>query len=334
MKFLCEDCGYAFTKSCDLIRHKPTCKKGVTKKETYTCEGCQKQYTMKSIFLKHIGACKIKEEKSTIKITENKDDTIEEVSEENQYITSPISEGSEPRRGDNDWTTSPKDWTTSPKDLTTIEEKTSVEVPLIEDSLESQNKKIEKLALEIAELKKKPSIVVNKTVINNIIKNKYVQNNMLLYGLKPLDLSQERFNEIVDNKYSYKVYTNYGIVKDVFLNFFSNEEGEVCVMLSDRDRMKLKCIDKDKGIIYHDPKSMVGMCTSSEPLKEKTKEYEDKLTMNVYGEPNTVNIEDALKRREIIKDEKGIKRLMSQSSEKFLKKELSPDILKMVDEKE
>jgi hypothetical protein len=39
---------------------------------------------------------------------------------------------------------------------------------------------------------------------------------MLLYG----PLSQERFNEIVDNKY--KVY--YGIVKDVFLNFFSNEE--------------------------------------------------------------------------------------------------------------
>jgi hypothetical protein len=157
---------------------------------------------------------------------------------------------------------------------------------------------------------------------------------MLLYGLKPLDLSQERFNEIVDNKYSYKVYTNYGIVKDVFLNFFSNEEGEVCVMLSDRDRMKLKCIDKDKGIIYHDPKSMVGMCSSSEPLKEKTKEYEDKLTTNVYGEPNTVNIEDALKRREIIKDEKGMKRLMSQSSEKFLKKEISPDLLKMVDEKE
>ncbi len=301
MKFPCEDCGYAFTKNCDLIRHKPTCKKGVKTKEIYTCEGCYKEYTMKSIFLKHINACKIREEKIKVKLPE-KQPITEEV---------PVTEE-------------------QPKPDVKEESISST----IEDSLESQNKKIEKLALEIAELKKKPSIVVNKTVINNIIKNKYVQNNMLLYGLKPLDLSQERFNEIVDNKYSYKVYTNYGIVKDVFLNFFSNEEGEVCVMLSDRDRMKLKCIDKDKGIIYHDPKSMVGMCTSSEPLKEKTKEYEDKLTTNVYGEPNTVNIEDALKRREIIKDEKGMKRLMSQSSEKFLKKELSPDLLKMVDEKE
>jgi hypothetical protein len=293
MKFPCEDCGYTFTKNCDLIRHKPTCKKGVTKKETYTCEGCEKKYTMKSIFLKHIAACKIEKPP----IIENKDDTNKEISEEKQ-------------------------------DTIIKEEKTSIEVPLIEDSLENQNKKIEKLALEIAELKKKPSIVVNKTVINNIIKNKYVQNNMLLYGLKPLDLSQERFNEIVDNKYSYKVYTNYGIVKDVFLNFFSNEEGEVCVMLSDRDRMKLKCIDKEKGIIYHDPKSMVGMCGSSTPLKEKTKEFEEQLTTNVYGEPNTVNIEDALKRRNAVKDEKIIKRLMSQSSEKFLKKEILPELLK------
>jgi hypothetical protein len=35
---------------------------------------------------------------------------------------------------------------------------------------------------------------------------------------------------------------------------------------------------------------MVGMCSSSEPLKEKTKEYEDKFTKNVYGETNTVKI--------------------------------------------
>ena len=321
MKFPCEDCGYAFTKNCDLIRHKPTCKKGVKKKETYTCKGCQKKYTMKSIFLKHIAACKVTAENFNLEtpcIKVNDKDTIIEPKPE-EHIESKPEEHIESK---------PEEHIESNPE----EQKDREPLNSIEESLESQNKKIEKLALEIAELKKKQSIVVNKTVVNNIIKNKYVQNNMLLYGLKPLDLSQERFNEIVDNKYSYKVYTNYGIVKDVFLNFFSNEEGEVCVMLSDRDRMKLKCIDKDKGIIYHDPKSMVGMCSSSEPLKEKTKEYEEQLTTNVYGEPNTVNIEDALKRREIIKDEKGMKRLMSQSSEKFLKKEISPDLLKMVAE--
>uniref|UniRef100_A0A6C0DIT1 C2H2-type domain-containing protein n=1 Tax=viral metagenome TaxID=1070528 RepID=A0A6C0DIT1_9ZZZZ len=331
MKFPCEDCGYAFTKNCDLIRHKPTCKKGVKKKETYTCKRCQKKYTMKSIFLKHIAACKVTEEKLNLEtpcIKVNVKDSIVESKPEEQYTEQPENEEHiEYKTEEHIESKTGEHIETNPE-----EQKDREPLNSIEESLESQNKKIEKLALEIAELKKKPSIVVNKTVINNIIKNKYVQNNMLLYGLKPLDLSQERFNEIVDNKYSYKVYTNYGIVKDVFLNFFSNEEGEVCVMLSDRDRMKLKCIDKDKGIIYHDPKSMVGMCSSSEPLKEKTKEYEEQLTTNVYGEPNTVNIEDALKRREIIKDEKGIKRLMSQSSEKFLKKEISPELLKMVAE--
>ena len=191
------------------------------------------------------------------------------------------------------------------------------------NEVDKLNKKIDKIALDIEELKKRKP-VVNQTVINN----KYVQNNMILYGMEPLDLSQQRFDEIVDNKYTYQVYTSYGIVKDVFLSFFSNEEGKVCVMLSDRDRMKLKCIDKEKGIIYHDPKSMVGMCGSSDPLKEKTKEYQEQLTTNVYGEPNTVNIEDALKRKDVIKDEKIIKRLMSQSSEKFLKKEILSELLK------
>ena len=194
---------------------------------------------------------------------------------------------------------------------------------LNKNEVDTLNKKIDKIALDIEELKKRKP-VVNQTVINN----KYVQNNMILYGMEPLDLSQQRFDEIVDKNYTYQVYTSYGIVKDVFLSFFSNEEGKVCVMLSDRDRMKLKCIDKEKGIIYHDPKSMVGMCGSSDQLKEKTKEYQEQLTTNVYGEPNTVNIEDALKRKDVIKDEKIIKRLMSQSSEKFLKKEILPELLK------
>lgn len=191
--------------------------------------------------------------------------------------------------------------------------------------LDVLHRKIDKLSSDVSEIKERKPVINQTTIIN---KNKYVQNNMILYGMEPLDLSQQRFDEIVDNKYTYPVYTSYGIVKDVFLSFFSNEEGKICVMLSDRDRMKLKCIDKEKGIIYHDPKSMVGMCGSSTPLKEKTKEFEEKLTTNVYGEPNTVNIDDALKRRNVTKDEKIIKRLMSQSSEKFLKKEISPDLLK------
>ena len=118
-----------------------------------------------------------------------------------------------------------------------------------ERQLNTLHKKIDKMSLDITELKsQKP---VNQTIINNITNNKYVQNNMILYGMEPLDLSQERFDEIVDKDYTYQVYTNYGIVENVFLKFFSNEEGKVCVMLSDRDRMRLKCIDKNTGITYH-----------------------------------------------------------------------------------
>jgi hypothetical protein len=183
------------------------------------------------------------------------------------------------------------------------------------------HKKIDKMTLDLTDLKSQKQ--VKQTVINNITNNKYVQNNMIMYGMEALDLSQERFNEIVDKDYTYQVYTNYGIVDNVFLKFFSNDEGKVCVMLSDRDRMRLKCIDKNTGIIYHDPKSMVGMCKSSEPLKIKNKEYEEQFTTNIYGETNTVNIVDADNRRKVISNAKDMKRVMTHSSEKFLKKEVN-----------
>lgn len=190
-----------------------------------------------------------------------------------------------------------------------------------ENQLNTLHRKIDKLSSDITELKSQKPI--NQTIINNITNNKYVQNNMILYGLEPLDLSQERFNEIIDKDYTYQVYTDYGIVDNVFLKFFSNEEGKVCVMLSDRDRMRLKCIDKNVGITYHDPKSMVGMCKSSEPLKLKNKEYEEKFTTNVLGEPNTVNIVDADNRRNVLRNPKDMKRVMTHSSEKFLKKQVN-----------
>jgi hypothetical protein len=199
-----------------------------------------------------------------------------------------------------------------------------------ENKLNILHKKIDKMSLDITELKaQKP---INQTIINNITNNKYVQNNMVLYGMEPLDLSQERFDEIVDKDYTYQVYTSYGIVDNVFLKFFSNDEGKVCVMLSDRDRMRLKCIDKNVGITYHDPKSIVGMCKSSEPLKVKSKEHEEKFTTNVLGEPNTVNIVDADNRRKVISNAKDMKRVMTHSSEKFLKKQLN--INNLIDEEE
>jgi hypothetical protein len=77
---------------------------------------------------------------------------------------------------------------------------------------------------------------------------------------------------------------------------------------------------------------MVGMCKSSEPLKVKSKEHEEKFTTNVLGEPNTVNIVDADNRRKVISNAKDMKRVMTHSSEKFLKKQLN--INNLIDEEE
>jgi len=146
-----------------------------------------------------------------------------------------------------------------------------------------KKKKLEK-DIELTECKIKA--IKNKLKKSNttVTNNTYVQNNINIYGLEPLDLSQQRFNTIVNNKYTYDSFVQYKLVKDVIIPFFSNDEGKVCAQISDRSRVKVKCIDKDKGIVYHDPVTIVGICKNSEPLQEKNDEYFNKKSRGIHGE--------------------------------------------------
>jgi hypothetical protein len=130
--------------------------------------------------------------------------------------------------------------------------------------------------------------VETKNVYNVNIKN-YIQKNVFMNGLEPIDLSQDRFDNIVDTKYTYEVHKKVSLVPDVIVPFFSNEKGEVVAMLSDRSRMKIKCIDsRDLKIKYHDSQSLVDMCKASKPLITKRQEYID--TLN--NEPNYIDVMD------------------------------------------
>lgn len=130
--------------------------------------------------------------------------------------------------------------------------------------------------------------VETKNVYNVNIKN-YIQKNVFMNGLEPIDLSQDRFDNIVDTNYTYEVHKKVSLVPDVIVPFFSNEKGEVVAMLSDRSRMKIKCIDsRDLKIKYHDSQSLVDMCKASKPLITKRQEYID--TLN--NEPNYIDVMD------------------------------------------
>ena len=133
--------------------------------------------------------------------------------------------------------------------------------------------KILELKLEIEKLKNK-SVINNNTNSHNTTTNNNTINNF--YGMEPLDLSQKRFDSIVEDRYTYENYIKLKLVSEVILKFFSNEKDEIVALLTDFNRMKLKCLNENSEVEIHDPESLVNFCRKSNIMKSKVLEYIDK----------------------------------------------------------
>jgi hypothetical protein len=144
------------------------------------------------------------------------------------------------------------------------------------------NKQLKDVNLKMKELENKlikqelNSKVVNNTtnITNN--NNKTVNNYTFLYGMEPLDLSQKRFDNIVENRYTEEVHRNLRLVSEVILKFLSNDKDKIVGLLTDENRMKIKCINDKLEIEVHDPSTLIGFCKSSKPLKNKSEKYMEK----------------------------------------------------------
>jgi hypothetical protein len=148
--------------------------------------------------------------------------------------------------------------------------KTSKE-ELIEVKLKLQEKEIELLK------EKMKSNTINNNTTNNIINNnKTVNNYTFLYGMEPLDLSQKRFDSIVENRYTEEVHKKVRLVSEVILKFLSNDKDKIVGLLTDENRMKIKCINDKLEIEVHDPNTLIGFCKSSKPLQNKSDKYMEK----------------------------------------------------------
>jgi hypothetical protein len=94
--------------------------------------------------------------------------------------------------------------------------------------------------------------------------------------MEPLDLSQKRFDSIVEDKYTYENYIKLKLIPEVILKFLSNDQDKIVALLTDFNRMKIKCLNENSEVEIHDPESLIKFCNKSKPMNSKVNEYIDK----------------------------------------------------------
>jgi hypothetical protein len=150
-----------------------------------------------------------------------------------------------------------------------------------EKTCEDKDKVIEILQLKLENqlLKQNNSKTVNShntTTNSNNVTNNNIINNYSFYGMEPLDLSQKRFDSIVEDKYTYEKYLTTRLVPDIILKFLSNDQDKIVALLTDYNRMKIKCINENLEVETHDPETLVNFCKKSKPMNSKVIQYIDK----------------------------------------------------------
>jgi hypothetical protein len=164
------------------------------------------------------------------------------------------------------------------------------------------------LKAEIKELKEAIKEIANKpqTIINN---NLTIVNKLISYGCEPLDLSLERFNELATINYTYETLSKCRIFKDLIKPYYSNSDGKVCALLADKERMKIKAIDKNFNVVTQDPEFIVtNLFKKSDVVKERTKMYIDNTSFENYSLIQKANncINDHIKLRKHKKNSKSV----------------------------
>jgi hypothetical protein len=139
--------------------------------------------------------------------------------------------------------------------------------------------------------------------------------------MEPLDLSQKRFDSIVEDKYTYENYIKLKLVPEVILKFLSNEQDKIVALLTDFNRMKLKCLNENLEVEIHDPESLVNFCRKSKIMNSKVLEYIDK----AIDEPDK---NEEINKENVIRTEPGVMASSLKSHRtKFLQKKKKTDEL-------
>ena len=197
---------------------------------------------------------------------------------------------------------------------------------LFETKLKLKDQEIDFLKKQ---LKAAPKVVNTTNIINNITTtNKTVNKYILLYGMEPLDLSQKRFDNIVEDKYTYQTHIKTRLIPDIILKFLSNDKDKIVGLLTDENRMKIKCIDDKLKIQTLDPESFITLCNKSKPMINKHNQFLE------IGADDHEHVENRA-RANLLKSDTGILlSSMKGHKNKFLQKNNKAKALQVEDDNE
>ncbi len=180
-----------------------------------------------------------------------------------------------------------------------------------EVDMKTEIRELKDTILELKETIKnnKPTNITNNN--DNRVTNNTVVNNLIIAGAEPLNLSLDRFLEIVSKNYTYDTLAKFRLFVDLIKPFYSNDQGKVVAVLSDVDRMNIKCLDMESKPVSHSPEDISAML-NNEIIINKTNDYLSQL--------KNEDLNLALKCRRAITDSRKLKNHLSNNKSSFLKK--------------
>ena len=263
--FICEHCNNEFISKTTLIYHQKNalfCLKIQNEDNNnlhgFKCEYCETLISSKKNLLRHINICKKRQQQ----IKTNEIDTI--ISDFNSKIKEMGNKYDELQNKFEKLTKQNDEYKSKI-------DKLKNELKYVKKNCNQKDNEIKSLVKKLAE---KPTTINNNsnTTTNNTIINS-------------IDLSQERFNQIVQDKYDYDMYTlgSEG-GKQLLYEFLSAQDGSVKVELADFARNKIRLFNLEDGSeMVVDDNSLFIMCKTSKTLSQKLKIHSEELCKK----PNT-----------------------------------------------
>jgi hypothetical protein len=143
----------------------------------------------------------------------------------------------------------------------------SLQLSQIKEILEQKDNQLTTLTLSLKEKDDFIDKLIKKSSQNKSLNANTIINQNNYYNI---DISQERFNQLIKSKYDFNLYEKGGEGgRQLIIEFLSNTQNRYRAEIADYARNKIKLINIDsQEVTFIDNNTLFSLCKNSEPLKD------------------------------------------------------------------